>query len=61
MQDRQRKAAARREARPAIPETPTIQERTAKFIAPPEEQEKPQPRPLPSMSRSRCLKELKAY
>tara|TARA_A100000172_G_scaffold80252_1_gene69278 strand:- start:1024 stop:2343 length:1320 start_codon:yes stop_codon:yes gene_type:complete len=48
MQDRQRKAAARREARPAIPETPTIQERTAKFISPPEEQEKPQPRPLPS-------------
>ena len=53
MQDRQRKAAARREARPAIPETPTpetptVQERTAKFISPPEEQEKPQPRPLPS-------------
>ena len=51
MQDRQRKAAARREARPAIPETPTIQERTAKFISPPEEQEKPQPRPLPSDER----------
>ena len=51
MQDRQRRAAARREARPAIPETPTIQERTAKFISPPEEQEKPQPRPLPSDER----------
>ena len=51
MQDRQRKAAARREARPAIPETPTIQERTAKFVSPPEEQEKPQPRPLPSDER----------
>lgn len=48
MQDRQRKAAARREARTAIPETPTIQERTAKFLAPPEDQDKPQPRPLPS-------------
>ena len=46
MQDRQRRAAARREARPAIPEAPTVQERTA--IAPPEEQEKPQPRLLPS-------------
>jgi len=48
MQDRQRRAAARREAKPAIPEAPTIQERTAKFIAPLEEQEKPQPRLLPS-------------
>ena len=48
MQGRQRQAAARREARTAIPETPTIQERTAKFLAPPEDQDKPQPRPLPS-------------
>ena len=48
MQDRQRQAAARREARPAIPETPTIQERTAKLISPVNEEDKLQPRLLPS-------------